>query len=140
MDELIKAGYKGDSIVLVAVMDDLSEIPKGELVADLSWTDKVIRTFKQNSSIHLYWKLVCDKLNAGGWTKKKYYEVKEVDIEWTPESVGENIWRDIQDAMYQHRKTSNLETKQVDRVYANMSKHLAATLGIDQSFPNRFND
>jgi hypothetical protein len=95
------------------------------------------RTALQNRSIHKYWAIIVEKLNAAGWTKKKYYEVKEVDIEWTPESFGEDVWRGIQDAMYQHRKTSKLETEQVSRVYEVVNKHMANTCGVSEDFPSK---
>lgn len=95
------------------------------------------RTYLQNRSIHKYWQIMCDALNAAGWTKKKYYEVKEVDIEWTPESFGEDVWRGIQEAMYQHRKTSKLETEQVSKVYEVVNRHLANTCGVSEDFPSK---
>jgi hypothetical protein len=66
------------------------------------------RTTLQNRAMQKYWRIICKLLNDSGWTKKKYYEVKEVDIEWTPDSVGDDIWRGIQEAMYGHRSTSKL--------------------------------
>jgi hypothetical protein len=95
------------------------------------------RTLLQNRAIHKYAAMVCEALNAAGWTKKKYYEVKEVDIEWTPDSVLEDIWRGIQEAMFNHRSTSKLETDQVSKVYEVMARHLANTCTINQSFPSR---
>ena len=102
--------------------------------------ERAKRTLLQNRSIHKYAAMVCEALNASGWTKKKYYEVKEVDIEWTPESVLEDIWRGIQEAMFNHRSTSKLETDQVSKVYDVMARHLANTCSINQSFPNRFGE
>jgi hypothetical protein len=110
------------------------------IVADVKG-ERSKRTALQNRSIHKYWSLICEALNDAGWTKKKYFQDKEVDIGWTAESIGDDIWRGIQDAMYGHRNTSKLETHQVSKVYEIMSKHLATTCpGIDQSFPNRHGD
>lgn len=126
-------GYEG--FVLIPVEDDIDSLPV-EVVATLSWSDKVIRTVKQNSAMQKYWRIMTQKLNDGGWTKKKYYEVKEVDIDWTPESFGEDIWRGIQEAMYQHRKTSKLTTEQVTKVYEVVNNHLGTTCGVSDVFPS----
>ena len=140
IDELIKAGYKGDSIVLVAVMDDLSEIPKGELACTLSWSKKVIRTIKQNNSIYKYCSMLSKTLNDGGITKKMYFAKKTFDVSWTQESVLEDIWREFQFALFKHRKTSKLETVDVSEVYKEVDKVMLSAFDIDLSFPNRFND
>ena len=138
---LVKVGER-DGLPLYSPMDAEDEklCTSNTLVVDTKG-ERAKRTTLQNRSIHKYWSLICDALNNSGWTKKKYYEVKEVDIGWTPESVGDDIWRGIQEAMYQHRQTSKLETYQVSKVYEIMAKHLATTCpGIDQSFPSRHGD
>ena len=114
--------------------DDAKICVHNILVCDVKG-ERAKRTLLQNKSIHKYWSIICDKLNSSGWTKKKYYEVKEVDIEWTPESVGEDIWRGIQDAMYQHRRTSKLEPGHVTKVFEVMDRHLSSTCGSDISAP-----
>ena len=107
------------------------------LICDIKG-ERAARTVLQNRSLHLYSSLVCDELNDSGWTKKKYYEVKEVDIGWTPESVLDDIWRGIQEAMYQHRKTSKLKIEQVSEVYKRMAKHLSETCCVTTAFPNKY--
>ncbi len=99
--------------------------------------ERAKRSFLQNKSLQLYWRIICELLNSAGWTKKKYYEVKEVDVEWTPDSVGEDIWRGIQEAMYGHRRTSKLETDQVSKVCDVMNRHLANTCGVSAEFPSK---
>jgi len=120
-----------------APMDAEDEAAIGDsntLVLDMKG-ERSKRTALQNRSMQKYWRMICERLNDSGWTKKKYYEVKEVDIGWTPESVGDDIWRGIQEAMYGHRSTSKLETHQVSKVYEIMDKHLSTTCGSDVSVP-----
>jgi hypothetical protein len=121
-------GYQGK--VLIPVDADLD--CEGYVSVTIT---KGTRTTKQNSAIQQYWRLVSKALNDSGWTKKKYYDVKEVDIGWTPESVGDDIWRGIQEAMFQHRNTSKLEPKQVNAVYEVMAKHLSLTCRVTTPFP-----
>ena len=115
--------------------DDVKAVNgQNTIVADVKG-ERAKRTALQNKAIHKYWSIICDKLNSSGWTKKKYYEAKEVDIEWTPESVGEDIWRGIQEAMYQHRRTSKLEPGHVTKVFEVMDRHLSNTCGSEISAP-----
>lgn len=116
--------------------DDLKAINgQNTIVADIPG-ERAKRTYLQNRSIHKWWSIMTEKLNNAGWTKKKYYEVKEVDIEWTPESFGEDVWRGIQEAMYQHRKTSKLEPAQVSKVYEVVNRHIGNTCGVSEDFPS----
>ena len=107
------------------------------IVADVKG-ERAKRTTLQNKAMQKYWRIICKLLNDSGWTKKKYYEVKEVDIDWTPDSVGDDIWRGIQEAMYGHRSTSRLEPYQVSEVYKTMARHLSNTCGgeVSAEFPN----
>ena len=97
------------------------------------------RTALQNSSIHKYGSLVSEIMNDGGITKQVYFEKKQVDCEWTGESVIEDIWREIQFAMFGHRKTSQLDTDQVSKVYEQVARILAENFNVRQEFPSRFN-
>ena len=107
------------------------------IVADVKG-ERAKRTTLQNRAMQKYWRIICKLLNDSGWTKKKYYEVKEVDIDWTPDSVGDDIWRGIQEAMYGHRSTSKLEPYQVTEVHKTMDRHLSNTCGgeVSAEFPN----
>ena len=99
--------------------------------------EKATRTILQNKAMRKYWDIMINLLNDAGWSKKKYYAVKEVDVDWTPDSFGEDVWRGIQEAMYQHRKTSKLETDQVSKVYDVVNAHIAKTCGVSADFPSR---
>ena len=108
------------------------------IVADIKG-ERAKRTALQNKSIHLYGKLVSETLNSGGITKQIYFDKKQVDCEWTPESVVEDIWREIQFAMFGHRQTSKLETNQVSMVYEQVARILSENFNVTQAFPDRFN-
>lgn len=135
--ELYESGYRG--AVLVPVADDLAGIRDGIIAAKLSTSEKAIRTLQQNKSIYLYGNLVSELLNNGGITKQVYFEAKQIDCEWTPEAVIEDIWREFQFAMYGHRKTSKLSTDQVSKVYEQVARVLSENFNVTQSFPDRFN-
>jgi hypothetical protein len=118
-------------------MDALPNIEDGQvMVCDISTSEKAIRSAKQNSSIWLYGTKVAKKLNDGGITKQVYFEKKQVDCEWTPESFIEDVFREVQEAMYNHRNTSKLNTEQVSKVYEQVARILAENFNVDQEFPS----
>ena len=131
------AGY--DDYVLIAVEADISEIPE-EVVATLSWMKNAVRTFKQNSSIHLYCTLLAEAFENGGLDMQAVL-AKAVPVKWTMDSVKEVIWKRIQVAMFPAKtSTTQLETTDVSEVYKTISRHMATEFEIDLEFPNRFNN
>jgi len=127
-------GYTGP---ILLPMDDLPDMEDGQEVAcTLSTNKKTVRTIQQNKSIWVYGTKVSDQLNDGGITKQVYFEKKSVDCEWTPDSFIEDVWREIQQAMYNHRNTSKLEPEQVSKVYDQVSRMLSGNFTISQDFPS----
>jgi hypothetical protein len=102
-------------------------------------TGKAYRTAQQRKSIELYCSMVAVACNDAGWTKKKYYEAKKVDVEWTQASVKEDMWRLIQQAMGMPKSTTELDkAKQVSAIYENMNKFLSDNLAVNVPFPSRY--
>jgi hypothetical protein len=106
------------------------------MAATVTTNQTSVRSIKQNAAMHLYWTIMSKALNAAGWTKKKYFAVKVMDVDWTPESFGEDVWRGLQEALYMHRKTSKLDKKEVTTVYENVNRHLGNTCGVSAEFPS----
>lgn len=130
--------YQG--VVMLPMGTDCDDIPDGEVAVKLSFTDKAIRTVKQNASIHKYCTLLAKAFENGGLDMQTVLS-KAVPVKWTMEAVKEVIWRRIQVAMYPDKQsTTKLETKDVNEVYAVVSRHLSTEFNINQSFPNRFHD
>lgn len=102
-------------------------------------TDKT-RTLTQNSALHLYYKLLADALNSGGFEMVKTLEVifsAPVEVWWTPELVKEHLWRPIQKvATLDKHSTVELTTSEVSEVYRLMDRHIAQTTGVSVSFPS----
>ena len=134
---MVKVGER-DGMPLYSPMDKEDVIACNDqnvIVCDAKG-ERAKRTHLQNRAMQKWWAIISEKLNDAGWTKKKYYEVKVVDVDWTPESFGEDVWRGIQEAMYQHRRTSKLEPAQVSKVYEVVNKHIANTCGVSEDFPS----
>jgi len=139
IQSLYVSGYRGD--VLLSVMGDLAEIPEGiEIAATLSFSEKVIRTIKQNAAIHLFCGLLAGKFEDAGLDMQTVLE-KAVSVTWTMEAVKEVIWKRIQVALFPDKtSTTQLETKDVDKVARVIIRHMATEFNIDQSFPNARGD
>ena len=94
------------------------------------------RTMKQNRSIRLFCSMLALSLNNGGLDIKKVFEVKEVSVPWSPETVLELLWRPIQLALFNKRSTTQLETAEVSKVYDVLNRHISSNFGVSVQFPS----
>ena len=79
--------------------------------------------------------MLADELNAAGLEMRKVLK-PEVEIIWTTESVKEYLFRPIMLAMYDIISTTDLDTKQVSKVYEVLNRHTANRFGISLPFPS----
>jgi hypothetical protein len=91
------------------------------------------RTLLQNRALHKYFSLVADALNNGGYDMKT---VLKVNVQWTPITIKEVIWKSVQNALLNKRSTTNLLKKDVDLVYDNVNKILSDKYQISVPFPS----
>jgi hypothetical protein len=93
------------------------------------------RTVRQNSAIHKYYSLLADQLNAGGLDMRKLLK-PGVEIPWTPETVKENLWKPIQEAVMGELSTTKLNRSQVSEVYDVLTRHLIEKHNVYVEFPS----
>ena len=132
-------GWKVDSDeTLLALFKHAQEVVKegGTLVFNLVKTDKI--TTQQNNALHLYFKLLADDLNESGFDQLTFPWKEGARLNWTAESVKENLWNPIQSAMLNEKQTSKLKKEDVDKVYQTLARHLAETTGVTTSFPSQY--
>ena len=98
-------------------------------------SSKKKRTLKQNKSLHKYCDMLADELNMAGYDMKKVLK-PGIDIMWTPESVKNYLWRPVMHAMFDKISTTELETKDVTKVYETLNRHTASRFGISVVFPS----
>ena len=91
------------------------------------------RTLRQNSSLHLYFKQLAEALNDCGADMKT---VIRVDIQWTPYTVKEYLWRPMQKAYLGEKSTTRLKTKDIDKIYDMLNKVIGERTGVHISFPS----
>lgn len=93
-----------------------------------------LRTIKQNSAMHKYFAILSSKLNEGGLSIAK---TLKVDIEWTPTSVKDLLWRPIQEAVLDKKSTTKLNKDEITKVYDVLNKALGEKFGFSLEFPTR---
>lgn len=96
------------------------------------------RTPSQNNALHKFFELVADALNSRGWTIRKTLAHYKVDIEWSPESVKNDMWRPIQIAVTGKRSTADLKKHgEMDQVYDHVNRFLSGEpFNVHIPFPN----
>lgn len=88
------------------------------------------RTISQNRALHLWFQLVAETLNEAGLDMRKVLK-PQIDIPWTKQSVKEYLWRPIQKAMLLKDSTTELTTKDLDKVVEVLNRHLGQKLEIE---------
>ena len=94
------------------------------------------RTLQQNKAMHKYFYDLANALSDAGFTIEKTL-TKPLDVNWTPSSVKEFLWKPVQDALYQLESTTELSASQVTHVYENLNRHIANITGVHVEFPCR---
>jgi hypothetical protein len=83
-------------------------------------------TRKQQNALHLYLEMIANALNDKGHSVQEVLSKAKLDIFWTKENVKENLWREIQEAMYGTRSTTELnKQEQIDRIHDVINKFLS---------------
>ena len=94
------------------------------------------RTKKQNSALHVYFKLLADKFNDAGLDMKKVLK-PEIDIPWTEKTIKEFLWRPVQKAILDKSSTTKPDRKEYTEVYEVLNRHTAEKFGISLPFPSK---
>ncbi len=94
------------------------------------------RTEQQNKALHVYFGLLADALNEAGYTIQ--YTLKhKIDLDWSPDSVKELLWRPAQKAILKKKSTKALKKhSDIDKIYDHLNRHLGEKLGIHVPFPS----
>lgn len=93
------------------------------------------RTLTQNNALHLMFEHLAQELNEAGFDMKKTLK-QEVEIAWNKDMVKEYLWRPIQKAQLGKKSTTELTTKEIDKVFDTLTRHLGQKLGIEIMFPS----
>ena len=94
------------------------------------------RTPQQNKALHKYFEILPEALNDAGLEMKAVFEIKEVDVPWSKETVKEVLWRPIQLAMTEKGSTTELTSGEPNRIYEVLDRHLSEKFGLHVEFPH----
>lgn len=91
------------------------------------------RTSQQNRSLHLYCTWVATALNDAGYSIEEVLKNFTMELEWTPETVKEILWRTAQKRMFKKKSTTELlkASGEINQIHEVMTRFLGERLKID---------
>ena len=92
------------------------------------------RSIQQNKALHKLFELLAVALNEAGLDMRKTLK-PGVDIPWEKITVKEFLWKPIQKLQLGKDHSAELNTKEVDMVFATLMKHLGEQFGLYVPFP-----
>ena len=97
-----------------------------------------LRTIRQNSALHVYFRQVAQALNDAGYSIQEVLKNFTMELEWSETSVKEVLWRSAQKRMFAKESTTKLsKQKEIDLIYESMNRFLGEKLHIESiPFPN----
>ena len=95
------------------------------------------RTEQQNRALHLYLTQVATALNDAGLTIEEVLKNFTIELNWTPETAKEILWRTAQKRLLQKQSTTELnKTEDITLVWEAVNRFLAK-LGVESiPFPH----
>lgn len=93
------------------------------------------RTVKQNRALHKYFGLLADQLNEHGLDMREVLK-PGVEIPWSSITVKEYLWRPVQELQLKKESTTELTTKEIDKVFDTINRHIGEKFGIHIPFPS----
>jgi len=93
------------------------------------------RTLSQNSALHLMFTQLADELTNHGLDMRKTLK-PTIDIRWSGDMVKEYLWKPVMKAQLGLDSTTEMTTKDIDKVFETINKHLGEKFGITIVFPS----
>lgn len=94
------------------------------------------RSLRQNRSLYLWFELVSKEFNDAGIDMRKFIE-DGIDIPFTPETVKSHLWKPVMEGYLEKISTTELKTKDIDKIYDILNKHIGERTGLHVPFPNK---
>jgi hypothetical protein len=93
------------------------------------------RTAKQNRALHKFFSQLSIELNTAGLDMRIVLK-PSYQLWWTPKMVKEHLWKSVQEAMYQKKSTTELTTKELDKIFEQLQHILGEKFGLELEFPS----
>jgi len=88
------------------------------------------RTDQQRKAIEVFCKMLADTLNDAGFDMQAVFDVKNVSVPWSQETVKDILFKPIAKALFSVNSTVNLERGDCGRVHEVLCRQLATSLGV----------
>jgi len=93
------------------------------------------RTLSQNSALHLFFIQLAQELNEHGLDMRHLIR-QEVELQWTPYSIKEYLWRPLQKALTGKYSTTKLDRSQeINLIYNNLNRIIIERSKGEITFP-----
>jgi hypothetical protein len=94
-----------------------------------------LRTSTQNRAMHLYFNHLAEELNNCGLDMRRTLK-PGIDIPWSGKTVKEYLWRPVMQSQLGIESTTMLTTKDIDKVFETLTRHLGMKFGLIVDFPS----
>ena len=101
------------------------------LVLDIEFENDS-RTLRQNNAMHLYFRLLADEFVSKGIGMKAFIRT---EIDFTPDAIKNHLWKPLQEMIVGKKKTSQLTTDEVNKVYKQLDKIILERTGGEVNVP-----
>ena len=96
------------------------------------------RSGKQQAAMEVYFRLAAERLNDAGVYQQidtKFFS-EPMEIPWTQESF-KNIWKLVQNKMFEIESTTAIHADKVSKVYDAMNRGISERTGVHIPFPSK---
>ena len=96
--------------------------------------ERLTRT--QQNALHLWFELMAQALNDGGFNVQLVLKQK-MDIDWNKELIKELLWRPAQKViLHKESSTELLKQGDIDKIFDHLNRHLGEKFWIHVPFPS----
>jgi len=92
-------------------------------------------TPQQRKALELFFRQLAETLNESGLDQRKVLK-PSIQIPWSHDSIKNQLWRPVQEAMVNKESTTQLEPGDIDKIYEVLMKHLGEKFGVNIPFPS----
>jgi hypothetical protein len=128
--------------LLDAIQQLRDEFKQGRKIT-VSWKSENAYTPTQRASLHLWFEMLADVLNSGGFDMSVFfakYAKPGIAAPWTKHSIKEVFYKPTLEAMTGKRSTEEMNTVEPSEICTIIGASLSDRLGVTPPpFPSRFN-
>ena len=118
--------------------DFVDQLWEGKNYIRFQYTFAKNKSAKQQAAMEVYFRLAAEKLNDAGVYQQidtKFFS-EPMEIPWTQESF-KNIWKLVQNKMFDISSTTAIHSDKVAKVYDAMNRGISERTGVYIPFPSK---